>query len=338
MAANVQKPCVGFDFGGAYFKLVVVDKKGVSQLLVEPLPSGLVKDGEIISPTAMLAYLKDVLKKYRIQVKECAFILPPKNALFRHVSTPVMDDRQIRANLPFQFQEMITDKKNKYYFDYALAGLVKNEAGEVTGLELMAAAVPRSIMDNYVRFFKKVGLKLRTAAPMECAYANIIRYHEAHDPAAAEGRGYCLLDIGHDATRLHMYSGPLYEASRVIEGGASLVDAAIARDLGLSLEEARSYKESSQEATRHLREASTAYASIALEIRKAISFYNSNSPDKAIERIYCFGGGARMTPLTDTVKETVGLELFDMARILPPVRGDTKDANLCVTAIGITLQ
>lgn len=337
MAATGKKPCVGFDFGGAYLKLAVTDKKGVSQLLVEPLPEGLVKEGEIVSPGAAMVYLREVLKKHRIRAKDCAFVLPGKHALFRRISAPVMDARQIRNNLPFEFQDMVSEKKGRYFFDYALAGYQKNGEGEVTGLELMAAAASRSVVENYARFFKKTGLKLRVAAPIECAFSNVIRYHEEHDPEAVEGAGYCLLDIGHDATRLHMYTGPLYEASRVIESGAALVDSAIARDLGVSLSEARSYKESSQEATRHLREASSAYSSIALEIRKAINFYNSSNPEKAVDRIYCFGGGARLTPLMDTVRETVGLELYDATELLPPLRGNPEDANLCITAIGITL-
>lgn len=338
MAASAKKPCVGFDFGGSYLKLAVTEKKGVSQMLVEPLPEGLVKEGDIVSPDAMLVFLRELLKKYRIRAKECAFILPAKHALFRCISTPVMDTHQIRNSLPFQFQEFITDKKKKFYFDYALAGLQQNEAGEITGLKLMAAAVPRDVVDDYARFFKKAGLKLRCAAPMECVFSNIIRYHEEHDHDAGEGEDYCFLDIGHNATRLHMYTGSFYEATRVIEGGASLVDTAIARDLNLSPAEARTYKESSQEATRNLQEASSAYSSIALEIKKAINFYNSSNPAQEIRRIYCFGGGTRLTPLMDTVQETVGLKLYDMARLLPPVRGERGDANLCTTAIGIALQ
>lgn len=337
MAANSKKPCIGFDFGGAYLKLAVTDKKGVARLLVEPIPEGLVKDGEITSPGPLGIFLRELLKKNRVRAKECAFVLPARSAVFRRMSTPVMDARQIRNNLPFEFQDLMTEKKAKYYYDYALGGVKKNEAGEVTGLELMAMAVSRAAVDNYSRFFKKLGLKMRVAAPLESAYSNLIRYYEEHNPQAQEGEGYCLLDIGHDATRLHMYTGPLYEASRVIESGAALVDAAIARDLSISLEEARVYKESSQEATRHLKEASSAYASIALEIRKAVSYYNSSNPEKAIRHIYYFGGGARMTPLIDTVRDTVDQQMHDVFQLLPPIKGEAGGADICTTAIGITL-
>ena len=338
MAATAKKPCVGFDFGGAYLKLAVTDKRGISQTVVEPLPAGLVVDGEIASPGPMLLFLRDILKKHRVRANECAFILPAKSTLVRSVETPVMDARQIRGNLPFEFQDLVSDKKSKYFYDYALVGRTKNGAGEVTGLKLMTVATSREVVDNYVHFFKKAGLQLRAAAPLECAFSNIIRCYEENVPDIPAGEVYCLLDIGHDATRIHIYTGPLYEASRIIESGAALVDSAIARDLSITLAEARTYKESSQEATRHLKEASTAYSDIALEIRKAVSFYNSSNPDKAIERIYCFGGGARLKPLMDTVRETVGLELYDAVRLLPPVKGESSDANVCTMAIGITLQ
>lgn len=337
MAENSKKPCMGLDFGGAYLKLAVTDKKGVTRLVIEPLPDGIVKDGDVVAPDTALIFLRDVLKRNRIKAKECAFILPSGRTVFRQITTPVMDDRQIRKNLPFEFRDVVTGKKENYYFDYAIGSLQKNDHGEVTGLNLMITAILKTVMENYIHFFKKAGMKLLVAAPRESAFSNLVRSYEESHPEIPENEDYCFLDMGHSATRIHIYSGPFFKASRIIEYGGAMVETAIARDLDVDLAAARTYKESSQEATRFLAETSTAYSSIALEIRKAISFYNSTS-DRQIERIFSTGGGCRMTPLIDTISETVGLEIHDIVEMLPPIVSDREQADICASAIGITLQ
>ncbi len=341
MASNTTKPCLGFDFGGVYMKLALTDKKGISRIIVEEFPEGIFKDGDITAPNSALVLLREVLKKHRVKAKECAFILPPGKVLFRQLSTPVMDAHQIRKNLPFEFRDLISGKKEDYFFDYAIGSYQKNADGEVTGLNLMISAVQRKNMESYIRFFNKLGIKLRVAAPLESAFSNIIRTYEANHLDVPEGRDYCFLDIGHSATRIHLYSGPLFQATRVIEYGGAMVESAIARDLNIDLSAARAYKENSQEATRYLKETSTAYTSIALEIRKAVNFYSSNEKElRKIETIYCCGGGGWMTPLLDTIREGAGLEIRPITELLPPNRNDAEGGlNLIgAVAVGITLQ
>ena len=201
----------------------------------------------------------------------------------------------------------------------------------------MISAVQKSVLESYRRFFKSLGMKLRVSAPRECAYSNLIREYEMSNPDVLMGENYCFLDIGHSATRIYIYSGQLYRATRVIEYGGAMVESAIARDLSVDLATARTYKENSQEATRYLQETSTAYNSIALEIRKAISFYNSDNETR-IERIYCCGGGCSLAPLLDSITETVGLEICNIRELFPWIRGEETLSEICAAAVGITLE
>ena len=341
MRDSANWPRVGFDFGGAYVKLAQMDKKGISRMVSEPVPDGLFKDGDIASANSAVIYLRELIKKNRVKAKECAFILPAGRALYRQLSTPVMDEKQIRRNLPFEFGELIVGSKDDYYFDYSIAGLRKNSDGEVTGLEIASCAISKESMQDYRRFFHMVGLKLKIAAPRENVFSNIIRTYEANCEEISEGEDYCFVDIGHNATRVHLYSGPVFQGTRVIEYGGAMVDSAIARDLSIDLTAARAYKENSQEATRYLHETSTAYKSIALEIRKALNFYQAEKKVKrGFERIYCCGGGYWLVPLLDSIKEIAGVEVLDVTELLPPTMGSTEQAQNIVgaAAIGITLQ
>ena len=85
--------------------------------------------------------------------------------------------------------------------------------------------------------FRRAGFRLRTAIPVECAYANLLRAH-----GDTEGKEFSFLDLGHTAARLHIFSGTRLEATRVIDIGLGSVDEAISDDMGVDEHVARTYK------------------------------------------------------------------------------------------------
>ena len=53
----------GFDIGGNMLKIAVCSDAQVKQLVAEPLPDSLVKDGRIVSSEAMSEFLKETAKR-----------------------------------------------------------------------------------------------------------------------------------------------------------------------------------------------------------------------------------------------------------------------------------
>lgn len=334
---NLKKPCLGVDIGDAYIKFALREGGEISRMAVFSLPEDVVENGEIVSAVTLLPLLKAFLKKQRFDAaKECAFILPDRQTFLRPLTLPRLDEKKLLSTLPFELKDFITAQKESYYFDYAFCGEAPAESGKEPGLELIGTAVKKDVLENYRLFFKKLGLKMLTAAPRECAFSNIIRAYLAAQPATEPGK-YGILDLGHNATRLFIYNGSRFEITRVIESGCFLVDEAISRNLSIEAKEARLYKEHSLAATQLLEEAITVYNSIALEIKKAVNFYNYSSHGSPLDAIYCAGGGSHLEPLMQTIQGMVDIRLHSLGELMP-VREDAKHVEICAAAAGITLQ
>lgn len=344
----MAKPHLGLDIGTGSLKLALCDEKGVRRLAVEALPDNLVREGEIVSFEAMADFIKETLRKHRIAARRCAMILPTGMAFLRRLTMPVMDVDQLRINLPYEFRDYVTASKDQYFYDYAVNEIRQGEEEGAAGeMDLLAAAVSKQVVAEYREMCRRAGLKLRIAAPTECAYGNLIHAYTLEHPDQA-GQEYCILDLGHAATRLHIYTGSRFEATRVVEIGGTTVDSAIAGAMSVDEHVARTYKEANHEKAQALEEPRSVYTNIAIEVMKAINFYGFNNRESDLQHIYYCGGSAKIGLLLDAIAETgelrrqtqtTGLTLHNIEELLPPIEGDEKpDAGLCAAAVGITMQ
>lgn len=327
------KTTIGVDIGEDQVKFAVCDPGEVRRLAEEPLPDNLVRDGHIISPEAMSDFLRQAAAKHRVSGRKCAVVLPSTVAFTKRTVMPAMTVEQLRINLPYEFRDYITQEKDKYVYDYAVLDLERDGDGKPKQMELMAAACPKTLIREYMDMFRRAGFKLMTAAPEEFAYYNLLRrYEEAHPDRA--GREHCIIDLGHRATRVHIFTGLKFEVSRVIEYGGATADAAIADELHVDEHIARTYKLSNHENAQELESCRGLYNAVALEITRAVNFYGYNNPDSALQTAWVCGGGVRNEAMMAQLRETLSLELEPIAGLLPP--GGGEGLELCPAAIGIT--
>lgn len=335
------KTRVGFDIGAGDLKIVQCDSAGIRRLAVEPMPDSLVKGGQIVSYDAMVDFIKRSVKKNHISGRDCGLVLSGGEAFLRRLTVPTMTAEQLSVNLPYEFRDYLTMDKDKYFYDYAVNAVKAGEDGAPGELDLTAAAISKETISNYVSMFRRAGFKLRTAAPPECAYANLIRAKEAREtrePGDEGEREYCILDLGHTATRIYIFTGSRLEASRVIEYGSAMVDAAIADALGVDEHMAHAMKEANHDGAQELEGSRSVYANIAVEIRKAINFYSFNNRASTLQDAYFCGGGAYIPALLDAITGTVDLSLKGIRSLLPGGGRFVEKSVFAAAAVGITLQ
>ncbi|MDO4516830.1 MAG: pilus assembly protein PilM [Bacillota bacterium] len=329
----MTKAMLGFDIGACELKLALWDGGCVRWAVSVPLPDHLVKNGVIISYTAMTDFIKETLREQHLKVKDCAVILPAAHAFLRRVTMPAMTVEQLRINLPYEFRDFLSLGKDQYFYDYAVNNLVTGEDGRPQEMDLTAAAVPKEIIGEYREMFRRAGLRLRTAIPAECAYSNLLRARQW--PADRE---IAFLDLGHTASRLYIYTGTRFEATRAIDIGLATLDAAIADAMGVDEHLARTYKLANHQDVQSLESAHSIYNAIALDVRKAVNFYNFNNQGSDLRELVCCGGGAHIPALLEAIGQSVGLLLSPAADLLPPAQGDEENYNICAAAIGAAIQ
>ena len=306
----MSRKVAGFEIGSHALHVAVVTKKGVKKVLTETLPEGAVREGRIVSYEALADFIKQTCKKKKVRFDEAAVVLPAALCFCRRMQSPIMTHEQLMVNLPYEFRDFITAEKDQYFYDYAVLGVTKDEeTGEPTELDLMAAASLKSTVQDYKDMFRRAGIKLKTAIPIEMSYTNILS-------KAPADHAHCLIDLGHTAVRLYMYHGNRYENSHLVEYGMSTLDDIIADALHIDPFVAASYREANHDGCQSLPECVEVYQNLANEIQRAVYFFRYNNPDVELEHIHLSGGGARIQPLRDVLSEAISIPIEDCSELI----------------------
>lgn len=335
----MAKNCVGIDIGACQIKLALCSDGEVRRLVVENMPDSLVRDGRIISMEATAEFLKEVASKEKVNIHSCGVILPSAVAFTRTMTLPTMSEEHLKLNLPYEFRDFITQEKDKYYYDYAVLDYLNGPSGEPEEFELIAAATLKETIKDYSDMCRRAGFKLITAVPEEVAYMNIIRGYEAKNQTLDSEKEYCLIDLGHTGTRLHIYKGFKHQATRVVDYGAQMLDTVIAEQMNVDEHIARAYKHANNNEELESEACRNVYSTISVEVMRAINFYRFNSPDSNLEEVYLCGGGARIQPLVHQIMTDLSnMSIRRIDDILPVSAGTNGDAVVCPAAIGVAMQ
>lgn len=332
------KTYVGIDFGASDMKLAVVADGNVRDIATFEVPENLVRDGRIVSPELCAEFLKSSLKEAKIGAKACAVLLPASVAFTRTMTVPAMSHENLVINLPYEFRDFITLEKDKYFYDYALLDTIRNEEDEIKEYEIIAATTLKSTISDYGAICHRSGAKLKTAIPEELAYMNIIRQYEQRNGMSEDNNEYGFVDLGHTVTKLHIYKGCKHQATRVIEYGVGLLDSIIAEQLSVDEHLARAYKHANNNNEQLGELCINLYNTISLELMRALNFYRFNMPDSNLTDIYVCGGGSKIAPLIESVRDELGLSIRSVTELLPDSVKNMDDAALCHLAIGVAMQ
>jgi len=328
----MPKKTIGVDLGVSEVKFAVVSGGAVEKTAHVQTPEGLIRNGMPASPEAMAAFLKESAASYGLRGK-WALSLSPAQSFTRCVTVPRMDVEQLALNLPYEFRDYITQGKEKYQYDYAVLETRAGEDGAGDEMDLMACAAPKAVLEEVQAAFRQARARLKRIIPEEFTYRNLIRQSL---PGVDEP--VCLIDLGHSSTRIHIFKGERFEVTRIIDMGGAYQDAVIAEALGEDPFLTHTKKQANQGGILTAETSMDVYRSIALEIMRAVNFYNYDS-QASLERVYVMGGGVMNPYLLKELEETLGLEIKKAAELLPESR-DAEEDELCqfAAAVGAAWQ
>lgn len=332
----MSQTILGVDFGSSALKLALWDGEKVLRLVEEPMPDRLVRSGSVVSAEAMAAFLRTTLKKHKLAVKRAGVILPASQVFLQRSELPPMTEAQLKLNLPYEFRDFITEDRDRYFYDYAVLNVQKDENDEPVKLELLAAAVPKELIRQYEDMFRWAGLKLKIAVPAEVAYGNLLRRYEKNHPEEA-GITRCIVDFGHTGCRTFFYGGSAFETLREGDRGGAAIDDLLAELLHADPHIARAYKESNQQGELELPEVRAAVQDILREIQRTVNFYSYNNPDKDLRRMWIGGGGSRIPHLAGEIQELVGIQPIPVSGLVASPE-EPSLVNTCAAAIGAVMQ
>lgn len=328
---------LGLDLGTDSMKWARMERGKVVQSDAVQLPENLVQDGRITSLDLMADQLKAAIgKTTRLWKPKCALVLPAESVIVRRLTMPYMTTEQLMVNLPYEFHDFIKDEKEHYFYDYAMIDVEKDEDGNPTGLDMLAAAVRRETIADYRTMLAKVGLKLDRAVPVCIAYGNLIRAYEAVTPV--HPKEYCIVDMGHQAVRLYIYRGSVYETSRIIEYGGKMLDVLIADAHAVDPHLAAGYKRTNYNGAQEIPAAKELYNRVAVEITRAVNFYGFNTPNSELSDIYFTGGLANVSAMVEEINRNLNLTAHPIEDLMPSDVTGEAGRMASPAVVGILLQ
>ena len=160
-------PRVGLDFEQTLMAAAQVKGSRQSQVLtsaaVQPLPEGLVSEGEIVDVGALAAQLKAFWKKNHFIGRRVLLGVANQKIVVRTMEFPVIDEKELRAAVEFQAQEHIPIPVEEAILDYQVTSTFTADDGSARQRILLVAA-QRDMIRQFVEVARKAGLTAWKAA------------------------------------------------------------------------------------------------------------------------------------------------------------------------------
>ena len=332
-----KKKLLGIDIGTHALKLVRYNGGQIDSIAVTEMPDSLSRGGMISSYDACADFIKEVLNAQKIKGDDCAVVLPDGHTLLRRLNLPYMTVKQLETNLPYEFKDFLSLSNDKYFFDYSMEDIQYDELKKPATMNLLACCVQRAVIGEYRTMFKRAGLNLVGAFPVQVAYLNMIA--KADLSKNDEDADFAILDLAHSCCRLDVFSGDHYSTTRIIETGLAELDRSISLEQFVDVHLAHSYKESNHKDCLNSEESRKLYNSIALDVRKAVNFYNFSNAGKKLKDLYLAGGGVFIDPLVEAIRsQAPELELHSIQDLCPRCKGNFAEISSAAAAIGAAMM
>ena len=310
----LMKKIVGIDIGGSSVKLAYFAGSTLKKAAMAPLPDNMVADGRILSMDAMADFLRQAARDNGIPLTNAAVVLPSTEVFTRELTMPAMTEQQLRYNLPYEFRDFLTDEKSKYYFDYSMRDILRDQDGYPTEMTLLACAMLKETADRYRAMMRRAGFKLQVLTPSECAYAGVLAAY--YRRTGLPQRDMCIVNLGYTAAYLYIYRGAFFESRREIDLGLNRLEQLVAEHCGVDIHVAHSYVLQNYNDVLSSDYARSFYARIAVEVMKAVNFFNYNNRQQELADLCLCSGGCNIGPLRQALAETTHLHLHTAQELL----------------------
>ncbi len=338
-----DKPLFGLDIGSNSIKAMQLTREGkhvgvngYGVIRFDTIPS---KDGVITEYEPLAKAMMELFDKRingKISTRRVAATIPASNAYSRVMSLPLnLGKKELDEAVRFEAEQYIPIPIDDLYIDYSVSRVV----GE--NKEVLVVAVPKKIIDSYMRFFELVGLEVCSIETTISAAARLTKAIENSKTPSI------LIDFGSLSVDLTIYDQYLV-VNGTVPGGGDHFTQQIAERLGVNKAEAETIKMkyglgiSKKQA--EIREAlGSQLDQLMKEIRRVMRYYEERTDGKStIGQIVTMGGGANMPGLADYLTDNLRIPArmanfwgtFDLHKLDPPSEGER---SVYVTVAGAAL-
>ncbi|MBW6521297.1 MAG: pilus assembly protein PilM [Desulfoarculaceae bacterium] len=327
---STEKLVIGLDIGSHSIKVCELKKTESTYSVVNLgsiiLPEGAVYDGTLHDPEVVGTAITELLANLKIKHKKVAISISGYSVIIKKIHLAVMEEKQLEEYINAEAEQYIPFDIDDVYLDFQ--DLKTNTEGS-NKTEIMLVAAKKEIIDDYLDMLQGVGLQPVLVDVDGFALENI--YESTHP----QKENVALVDIGASKMNINIISNGISVAAKDIVLGSRQLTEQIADTFDIAMEEAEALKIGlfpAQEKQGQIAKIfSATCAQWALEIKKTIDLYHSNTANKKIDKLVLSGGGSKVAGLTDFLQRETDMpvEIFNpFARmIVNPKQIDSEYLN-----------
>jgi type IV pilus assembly protein PilM len=327
---KAKQDYVGVKVGASQIAAAEVHNNGGSKIVKlarEPLEAGIVVGGEVKDIPALSRALDEFFKKHDLPRKGVRLGIGTNRVGVRVLDVEGIDDEKQLANaVTFRAHEALSIPMDQAVMDYHVVGTQTLEGGNVAHRVILAAAY-REPIDHFAAAFDAADIQL-DAIDVE-AFALLRAVAPPHS-SSDERTAVVALALGHDRTTLAISDGKFCDFTRVLEWGGGRLDAAIARELGVTTEEAAEAKlalsllDDEPASARGRNAVKHELTTLARELVASLQFYQAQPDSLALSEILVTGGTTRMPGFVEELERLVRARV----RAADPLGAVQADANI----------
>ncbi|MDP2637091.1 MAG: type IV pilus assembly protein PilM [bacterium] len=267
------------------------------------LPEGLILQGEIQNEDEVARLLKEAVRSLSLQTPFVVSSLPEEKAFLQVLQLPQMKQAEVRQAVLFEAENYIPYSIDTVYLDSEYIPPLKNGLDH---MDVLLAALPRTVVDSYVSCFTKAGLTARVLEIESLATARSLVSEETAEVPVL------LLDMGATRTGFAVFAGKSLRFTASIPVSGMQFTKAIAAALSLPEQEAEEVKK-----TQGIQEPLFPLLQTLLqEVKRYMGYYESHSShqhlqkeEKRIRKIVLAGGGANLKGLSEFFQKELEVPL-----------------------------
>ncbi|MBU1291982.1 pilus assembly protein PilM [Patescibacteria group bacterium] len=345
-----QKPAFGLDLSDISLKAVQLEKKNGGLALIDfvnqEIPQGLVKEGEIKKEKELINLFKKTLGQTGSPFRNGRVVcnLPEEKVFTRIIQLPKMKESELEKAITWEADANIPLSINEVYLGWQIVDPIFEH---IDHLDVLIAAAPRVLIDSYLSFLKKSGLKPIALEPESIAVIRSLMTKDDLTPSI-------VVDLGAVGTNFVIFSALAIRFTSHIDISGRLFNQSIIKELKVDEKEANKLKIEigldQKNDKRVYKALKPIINNLAKKIKSYISFYHEHAthvhgPDGAIGQVILCGGDSLLNNLPEVLTEKLGLPVKMGNPLTNLLSGDKKETTIhqkesfvYTTAIGLALR
>lgn len=296
---------VGLDISSSSVKMLELslgekESYRIERYAIEPLPRDAVVDGNIANLDGVSEAIRRALRRMGGGVRHVAVALPTSAVITKKMIVPGgLRDQELELQVESEASQYIPFALDEVNLDFQVVGPAPGSPDEV---EVLIAASRKEKVEDRVAVVEAAGLKAVVMDVESFAAEAAFELVAQRLPGGAGNKIVAVIDVGSSVMNVSVLRNGQQLYAREQSFGGNQLTQEIARQYGMSLEEAEAAKRGGSLPEDFERDLQRPFMdSLALEVSRALQFFFTSTQYNQVDHIVLAGGCAVMPGLAEVV-------------------------------------